>query len=225
MVPIELKERQLQILEIIEQNQPISGQHIADKLNLSRSALRSDLSVLSMAGLIGAKPKVGYYRQSSSKSLADNALLSTWLQSVGEVKSRPIVIDESVTVYDAIVTLFLEDVGTIFVVSKGYLAGVVSRKDLLKTSLGGADLKSLPVAMIMTRMPNIVMAYSDDTLQHAALKIMEHAIDALPVVEACSDENDNIQYKVIGRISKTNIANQFVELFTKVKGGKYEKSI
>ncbi len=221
MVVIELKDRQLQILDIIEHHQPISGKSIADKLNLSRSALRSDLSILSMAGLIGAKPKVGYYRQSLSISSSNNPLVSAWIQRVGEVKSRPIVIDENATVYDAIVTLFLEDVGTIFVLSNGHLAGVVSRKDLLKTSIGGADLKSLPIAMIMTRMPNIIFVYPNDSLQDAALKIINHAIDALPVVENCNDEDGNVQYKVVGKISKTNITSQFVELFVNLSGRAY----
>ncbi len=225
MRTIELKERQKQILEIIENEQPISGQHIAERLNLSRSALRTDLSVLTMSGHICAKPKVGYYIQSSSKPISNIPLLSSWLQSVGEVKSIPVVIDEKVTVYEAIVTLFLEDVGSIFVLSNGYLAGVVSRKDLLKTSLGGADLKQLPVGMIMTRMPNIVFLYADDTLQHAALKIIEHEIDSLPVVESVNDDNGEIQYKVIGKITKTNITNQFAELFKKLQRRPYEESV
>ncbi len=225
MRTIELKERQKQILEIIEIEQPISGQQIAEKLNLSRSALRTDLSVLTMSGFICAKPKVGYYIQNSSKPISNIPILSSWLQSVGQVKSLPVVIDEKVTVYEAIVTLFLEDVGSIFVLSGGYLAGVVSRKDLLKTSLGGADLKQLPVGMIMTRMPNIVFLYPDDTLQHAAIKIIEHEIDSLPVVESVNNENGEIQYKVVGKISKTNITNQFAELFNKLQRGSYEESI
>ena len=43
------------------------------------------------------------------------------------------VIHENVSVYDAICTMFLEDVGTLFVVDdNAILVGVLSRKDLLR---------------------------------------------------------------------------------------------
>lgn len=142
-----------------------------------------------------------------------------WLEPVGSLKSMPIVIDEKTSVYDAIVTLFLEDVGTIFVVTKGCLSGVVSRKDLLKTTMGGTDVQQIPVAMIMTRMPNIVTIRPEDTLLKAARKIIEHQIDCLPVVEPVSESEDGC-YRVVGKVSKTNITNQFVEIWSKVQGGR-----
>ena len=47
--------------------------------------------------------------------------------------SAPVVVDEGVTVYDAIVNLFQNDVGSLYITSEGgILEGVVSRKDLLK---------------------------------------------------------------------------------------------
>ncbi|MBQ5860317.1 MAG: helix-turn-helix domain-containing protein, partial [Selenomonadales bacterium] len=49
---IELSERQQTILQIIEEKGPITGQEIAGMLNLSRAALRPDLAILSMAGLL-----------------------------------------------------------------------------------------------------------------------------------------------------------------------------
>ena len=46
---------------------------------------------------------------------------------VDEVKSKPVVVSEETTIYDAIVQLFLEDVGTIYVQNDDkYLSGVVS---------------------------------------------------------------------------------------------------
>lgn len=225
MDAIKLKERQKKILEIIKTEQPISGENIARKLSVSRSALRTDLSVLSMAGLIGAKPKVGYYTQSPKKHESEEHFLEEWLEPVGNLKGLPVVLDEKASVYDAIVTLFLEDVGTIFIVAKECLVGVVSRKDFLKTALGSSDLKNLPVGMIMTRMPNVVFVYPEDSLLYAAQKIIEHEIDCLPVVEPLGQIEKEEGYRVIGKISKTNITNQFAEIFAKAQGGTYDGAL
>jgi CBS domain-containing protein/biotin operon repressor len=220
VVQIELKERQREILEIIKSDQPITGDQIAKRLSVTRSALRTDLSVLSMSGLISAKPKIGYFVNDEQETQADSDTLNhRWLEPVGSLKSMPIVIDEKTSVYDTIVTLFLEDVGTIFVTTNGCLSGVVSRKDLLKTTMGGSDVNKIPVAMIMTRMPNIVYVRAEDTLLYAAKKIIEHQIDCLPVVEPISNHGDGC-FKVVGKVSKTNITNQFVEIWSKVQGGR-----
>ena len=68
--------------------------------------------------------------------------------------------------------MFLEDVGTLFVVDKNhYLQGVLSRKDLLRTSIGTQDLNKIPVHIIMTRMPNIVYCSKIDSLIMSSKKI------------------------------------------------------
>ncbi len=222
MAQIELKERQIEILEIIKSDQPITGDAIAKKLSVTRSALRTDLSVLTMSGLISAKPKIGYFvNESDTLDKPPEPLNHRWLEPVGSLKSMPIVIDEKTSVYDAIVTLFLEDVGTIFVTTKGCLSGVVSRKDFLKTTVGGTDVHKIPVAMIMTRMPNLVTIRPEDSLLKAAQKIIEHQIDCLPVVEPVS-QGDETCLKIVGKVSKTNITNQFVEIWSKVQGGTHE---
>ncbi|MCG6528122.1 helix-turn-helix domain-containing protein, partial [Vibrio parahaemolyticus] len=58
---LELTKRQLKIIEIVKDNQPISGETIAKKLGFSRATLRNDLSILTMTGLLDARPKVGYF--------------------------------------------------------------------------------------------------------------------------------------------------------------------
>ena len=84
---------------------------------------------------------------------------------VKDVKSMPVVIKDISSVYDAIVTLFTEDIGTIYVNDEeGYLAGVVSRKDMLKTTLGQVDIHEVPVNVIMTRMPNVITTTPDETI-------------------------------------------------------------
>ena len=82
-----------------------------------------------------------------------------------DYQSIPVVVNENVSVYDAIVTMFLEDVGTLFVVDQNLiLVGVLSRKDLLRASIGKQELTTLPVNIIMTRMPNITMCSREDLL-------------------------------------------------------------
>lgn len=206
MLTIELSKRQEQILEIVKGNGPITGEHIADRLHLTRATLRPDLAILTMAGFLDARPRVGYFYTGKTgvQLLTDN------LQKliVKDYQSIPVVVNENVAVYDAIVTMFLEDVGTLFVVdSDSKLVGVLSRKDLLRASIGNQELTTLPVHIIMTRMPNLTICHRDDLLIDVAKKLIDKQIDAVPVVKDV--DND---YEVIGRITKTNITRALVTL-------------
>ncbi len=203
---IELTKRQDRIIEIVKENGPITGEHIAEQLNLTRATLRPDLSILTMAGFLDARPRVGYFYTGKS----GNQLLTESLQKiyVKDYKSMPIVVKENVSVYDAICTMFLEDVGSLFVVDdESLLVGVVSRKDLLRASIGNQELTSLPINIIMTRMPNITMCEMDDLLIDIAKMLIDKQIDALPIVRT-TDKG----FEVIGRITKTNITKAFVAL-------------
>lgn len=207
---MELSKRQELIIEIVKNQGPITGEQIAEQLNLTRATLRPDLSILTMAGLLDARPRVGYFYSGKSA----NSVLADKITSikVGDIKSVPIVVPENCTVYDAVVTMFIEDVGTLVVVRDGgLLEGVVSRKDLLKTTLGGHDIHKLPVGVIMTRMPNVHMTQEDDSVWLAAHKLLTHEVDALPVVKPVSRTNGK-DYEVVGRFSKTNLTRIFVEL-------------
>lgn len=206
MSTIELSKRQEQIVQIVKDNGPITGEAIADRLNLTRATLRPDLAILTMAGYLEARPRVGYFYtgKTGQQLLADKIKKI----KVMDYQSIPVVINESISVYDAIVTMFLEDVGTLFVVDKSsILVGVLSRKDLLRASLGNQDLKSIPVTIIMTRMPNITMCEKDDLLLDVAHKLIEKQIDALPVVK-----HSERGIEVIGRITKTNMTKALVAL-------------
>ena len=189
---------------------PITGNQIAEKLRLSRAALRSDLAILSMSKLIGAKPKVGYYFIGQNLPKFKTMALDTVF--ISDTYSVPIVVNENSSVYEAIVTLFTEDVGTIFVVSDGnILEGAISRKDLLKAAMGGKNNNELPVSIIMTRMPNIILTTPEESVLTAAQKLLHHQVDALPVVKTIK-EGDTTKYQVIGRFTKTNITRLFVQL-------------
>lgn len=199
---MELSERQLKIIDIVKNNEPISSKNIADKLDLSRAALRTDLSVLTMVEILQAKPKVGYEYNNDSHIVRD--IQKLFNLTIHEIMSMPVNVKEEISLYDAIVKMFLEDVGTIFVIDeKEKLSGVISRKDLLKMSIGNTDLRNTPVSIVMTRRPKLITIKSDNTFFEAARKITDNKIDSLPVV------NDN--FKPIGRISKTNITKSIVE--------------
>jgi DeoR family transcriptional regulator, catabolite repression regulator len=203
---IELTKRQETIIQIVKDNGPITGESIAEQLNLTRATLRPDLSILTMAGYLDARPRVGYFYTGKSGT----QLLTENLQKilVRDYNSIPVIVRENVSVYDAICTMFLEDVGTLFVVDQNaLLVGVLSRKDLLRASIGKQELTALPINIIMTRMPNITMCEMEDSLIDVAKLLIDKQIDALPVVR--QSENG---YEVIGRITKTNITKAFVAL-------------
>lgn len=203
---IKLSDRQNMIIEIIENEQPITGESIADKIGLTRATLRPDLAVLSMCGIIDAKPKVGYFLSNKG----GNKYILEKLSSIKvlSIKSLPIAVSESTSVYDAIVTIFLENVGTLFVVEKDIIKGIVSRKDLLKASMNGGDLNTVPIGVIMTRTPKIIYCLEDDSVLDVAEKIIDHEVDCIPVVEILSDG----KLKAIGRVSKTNITKVMLEI-------------
>jgi CBS domain-containing protein/biotin operon repressor len=210
VIVIELTPRQQSILEIVRSEGPITGKQIADKLEVSRAALRADMTLLTMAGLLGARPRVGYYYTHKDPSDYIAGILGSIC--VNEVQSTPVAIRENYSVYDAIVTMFVEDTGTIFVVSEGgFLEGLISRKDLLKASMGQKDLNELPVKIVMTRMPNIIVTTPEESVLRAAQKLLNHQVDALPVVNVVNVDNIEKQ-QVVGRFTKTNITRLFVQL-------------
>ena len=57
---LKLSERQKKIVEIVKIQQPVSGERISELLDISRATLRSDLSFLTLVGILKATPKIGY---------------------------------------------------------------------------------------------------------------------------------------------------------------------
>ncbi|WP_042460552.1 helix-turn-helix transcriptional regulator [Neobacillus dielmonensis] len=206
---IKLSKRQDEILQIVKQNGPITGKKIADKLSVTRAALRPDLAILTMSGKLEARPRVGYYFNDKFE-LKQQAQQFIY-QKVADFKAHPIVVEKSTSVYNAVVQLFLEDVGTLYTVdSEGHLAGVISRKDLLRAALGNRNLQELPVSVIMTRMPNIITIFPEESLLEAAKKMINYHIDSLPVVKEVDQQKNT--YLLLGRITKTTITRAYVEI-------------
>ena len=207
---MKLSDRQEEIIKLVKEGQPITSEALAEKLGVTRAALRADLAILTMIGILDARPKVGYIYSDKPKS----SLLLDYISNIkaGQIMSKPSTVNEAMMVYDAIVYLFLNDIGTVFVENNGCLVGAVSRKDFLKIAIGGTDIHKVPVGVIMTRMPNIICGTSEDSAYDMAKKIIEHEIDSIPIVEKVRVEQGKEQYKIIGKISKTNITRLFVQM-------------
>ena len=212
---IELTARQLQIIEIVKKRAPITGDQIAESLGLSRPTIRGDLSILVMLEYVDAKPKVGYFpgSKASARHNSRGLLQDT---KVSDIQSIPVIIRENTTIQDAVVTLFLQDVGTLIICgSDGRLTGVASRKDFLKVTLGNPGAVSMPVSMVMTRQPKIVTVSPDDTVLDAAQRMIYHEVDSLPVVVPGSGEESGAGLDVVGRLTKTSIVKLLLELEAK----------
>ena len=202
--------RQEEIIKIVKAGGPITSEAIAEKLGVTRAALRADLAILTMTGTLDARPKVGYVYL--GKKVDGDILENISKIRVGDIMSKPVTVNDDTMVYDAIVHLFLHDVGTLFVESNGSLGGAVSRKDFLKIAIGGTDIHKVPVGVIMTRMPNIICANKNDNAYDLAKKIIEHEIDSIPIVEKIENNEGKEHFKIIGKVSKTNITKLFVKL-------------
>lgn len=201
-----MTDRQREIVEMVKIEGLLTGNEIADKLGLSRATIRSDLSILTMMNILGARPRVGYfYTGKTEVTLLTERVRQITIEST---MSLPVVVDVNTTIYDAIVSMFLENVGTLYITEDGYLKGVVSRKDMLRSTISRDDLTTIPVAMVMSRMPNIHYVFGTDSVLEGARKIFLQDIDGLPVVE-----EENGKLKVIGRFTKTNIVKLFDEIF------------
>ena len=202
---MELSEIEKEIIEIVKQQEPISGDNIAEALALSKSTLRSDLAVLTMIGILDARPKVGYiYSGLNFEPLIQDRLASL---TVKDRMAPPVIINQETTIQDAITTLFMYDAGTLVVADQATndMVGIVSRKDLLRSMVMGNNQEAA-VALIMTRMPNIYVTYPKMPILKAAELISRHDVDTLPVVKSKNSK------EVIGKISKTILVNLLIEV-------------
>ena len=69
-----LTERQKEITDIVRENGPITGEQIAERLHVTRSALRGDLAVLLSGEIIAARRRLGYYYLGGGEDPADTEM-------------------------------------------------------------------------------------------------------------------------------------------------------
>ena len=203
---MKFSDRQTEIIEIVRDEGPITGDEIAEKLGLSRATIRSDLSVLTMINILGARPKFGYFY--TGKSILSQLSDDLKKLKLRDYMSLPFSCEQKTSVYDVVVGLFMEDLSSMFITDGGYLVGIVSRKDLIRFMIGDTDIKKTPISVIMTRMPNVFYVDVNDSVYKAANLIVTKGIDSLPVVEV--KKNNNLE--VVGRFTKTNVTRLFVDV-------------
>ena len=193
---MDLTERQKKILLMLKEKSLLSGDEIAKNLNVTKSALRTDFSILTTLKLIISKQNKGYSYNNNKCTII----------KVKDYMSPQNSIDIRTSVYDAIIHLFNFDLGTLIVVENEKLVGIISRKDLLKAALNGKNIEKIPVSMIMTRMPNIVHCFEDDNITEAIEKLIKHEIDSLPVLR-----KEKGKLSLVGRFTKTNVTKLFYQ--------------
>lgn len=198
-------ELQQNVIELLKERGHLKTTEIAKDLNVTKSDLESDLVTLINLEIVGKNDKYGYFYQGNRSYVIFAEILKYY--SVENIMSMPMIIEDRLSVYDAIVTLFLENVGSIYVTRNNNLVGVVSRKDLLRAAIENQDLKKTPINMVMTRMPNIKTVTPDTSVFACAKKIVDSQIDGVPVIK----EEDGIT-RVVGRVTKTNLTNLFVRM-------------
>ena len=209
---MELTDRQKQIIEIVKKQQPISGEKIASILGFARATLRPDFSLLTMSGSLQAKPKVGYLiNEEHTNSVLVEQIAK---QKVEKVMAISVNLTKETSIQDAIIQLFLEDCGSLYVTDNREILGIVSRKDLLKSALGDSDLNAIPVGMVMTKMPNLYTVFSDTLVVDATKLLVTHRVDSLPVLSRPVYEETG-KKEVIGKFSKSTASRLLLDIFNK----------
>ncbi|PRT63518.1 transcriptional repressor CcpN [Streptococcus anginosus] len=200
---MKLTKRQKEIVEIVKKDQPISGEKISELLDVSRATLRSDLSFLTLVGILKASPKVGYTY--SGSDLETLFFFDTFQKKVEDVMTSPVLVTHDSFIQDAIIRLFMYDADVLYVIDeKKQLLGILSRKDLLRAALN-ANIDVTPVAVCMTRMPHIKTCHKDLNILEAAALLQDFAIDSLPVVE---EQNEG---HIIGTITKSALLDFIIQ--------------
>ncbi|OFN53731.1 MULTISPECIES: CBS domain-containing protein [unclassified Streptococcus] len=200
---MKLTKRQKEIVEIVKKDQPVSGEKISELLDVSRATLRSDLSFLTLVGILKASPKVGYTY--SGSDLETLFFFDTFQKKVEDVMTSPVLVTHDSFIQDAIITLFMYDADVLYVIDeKKRLLGILSRKDLLRAALN-ANIDVTPVAVCMTRMPHIKTCHKDLNILEAAALLQDFAIDSLPVVEEQNEDH------IIGTITKSALLNFIIQ--------------
>ena len=69
----------------------------------------------------------------------------------------------------------------------------------------------MPISMVMTPKSKMIYAEPDEDMLSVAAKLIDYEIDCLPVV-AVTGEGTEKRYRLVGRISKTNITRLLLAL-------------
>ncbi|MBC1406032.1 helix-turn-helix domain-containing protein, partial [Listeria welshimeri] len=86
-------------MTFVKANEPATGNQIAAFLNLTRATIRADLAVLTMTGILDARPKVGYFYSGLEENPGGYEELRK--MAVHKIMTKPTLVKKETSVYDA----------------------------------------------------------------------------------------------------------------------------
>jgi len=122
---------------------------------------------------------------------------------IAEVCHRPIAsMDEDASIQEAIDFMRLEKIGSVLIVKKEKLVGIVTERDIL-TKVNGTESLGLPISTIMTRNPTWLL--KKDSIAHLMNKMYSGYYRHIPILDEAG--------KPIHMVSLRDILNYIFEAF------------
>ncbi|MGH7557184.1 MAG: CBS domain-containing protein [Gemmatimonadota bacterium] len=95
--------------------------------------------------------------------------------------SEVVTIDPDRTIQEAIECLVQHNIGSLVVVERGDLAGIITERDILRVCAGGGGrLATTRVAEVMTR--NLIVGDADDSIDYVMGVMTQNRVRHLPIV-------------------------------------------
>ncbi len=113
------------------------------------------------------------------------------------VKRPPITCEPGCPLSNALKLMHENNVGSVLITEGGRIRGIFTERDLVRAVLEGAKLDD-PVSKYMN--PNPIKVYSDESLESAIRKMLEHGLRHLPVIDSTGYVKGIISIKDIAEV-------------------------
>ena len=183
------------IYDIVLDRQPVDWGTLVGYFELDENTVRNEVENLIKMHRIDERDGLLYIYSFDGKYC-----------KVEEVMMVARSMDVSGTLGYVVNTVFLEDVDFFIITENDFLAGVVSKKDIIKKAVIEKVDLSTPVGEIMTSMPNVFYVNRDEKIAIATNMLLQNDLDFLPVVERTLDG-----LRVAGIFNKSVVARLYLE--------------
>ncbi|MBS6063508.1 CBS domain-containing protein [Criibacterium bergeronii] len=129
-------------------------------------------------------------------------------QTVDDVMMVARTFDAASSISYIVNTMFTENVEFFILTKDDLLAGVVTKKDLIKNLVIDKVGTQGQVSDIMTKMPNVLYVKSDVNIAIATGKLIQNDVGFLPVVEELPEG-----LKVVGVFCESIVTRLYLEMF------------
>ncbi len=109
---------------------------------------------------------------------------------VKEIMNKAIVIEHDISVKDAARIMSARNIGSLIVLNKNKIAGIITERDVMKN----VSCLGKKISSVMNK--NVVIVDHSESLENAALIMTERKIKRLPVVD---------NGKLVGMVTATDI--------------------